>query len=132
MSNAADTLPNDVEGLKSRVHELEQSLEQRDQFIHQLLEQIKLSRHQHFGTRSERYSLDQMQLAFNEAEAAAAGAAASGDAADDDASAGEDDNHQTVASYKRRKGGRRPLPDTLPRVEVVHELDEAACTCDAC
>lgn len=67
MRDAADTLPNDVEGLKSRAHELEQSLEQRDQFIHQLLEQIKLSRHQHFGSRSERNSLDQIQLAFNEA-----------------------------------------------------------------
>lgn len=131
MPNAANKLPNDIDGLKSRVHELEQSLEQRDHFIHQLLEQIKLSRHQHFGSRSERYSLDQMQLAFNEAEAAAA-AAASGDAEDDDASAGDDDNSQNVASYKRRKGGRRPLPDALPRVEVAHELDEKACTCDTC
>ena len=38
----------------------------------QLLEQILLARHQHFGARSERYSLDQMALAFDEAEAAGA------------------------------------------------------------
>ena len=141
MPNATDTLPNDIDELKSLVQSLRhenaeqgQRLEQSEQFIHQLLEQIKLSRHQHFGARSERYSLDQMQLAFNEAEAAAVAAAASGDTADEDASAstGEDDNRQTVTSYKRRKGGRRPLPDTLPRVDVVHELDESACACGAC
>jgi len=47
-------------------------LEQQSLFIDQLLEKIQLARHQHIGSRSERFSVDQLALAFNEAEAAAA------------------------------------------------------------
>lgn len=135
MHEATDSLPDDIEQLKSLVLEqrtqlqtVTTQLEQQAQFIDQLLEQIKLARHQHFGPRSERLSLDQMALAFNEAEAAVA-VAADGN---DDPVADEDGDRLTVSSYRRAKGGRRPLPPELPRVEVVHELDEDACTCDAC
>lgn len=64
-------LPASVAELRQLVLEQQQKLEQKSLFIDQLLEQIRLARHQHFGVRSERFSLDQMALAFNEAEAAA-------------------------------------------------------------
>jgi len=37
----------------------------------------------------------------------------------------------TVPSHKRKKRGRKPLPETLPRVEVVHDLpeEEKRCGC---
>jgi len=37
----------------------------------------------------------------------------------------------TVASHTRIKGGRRPLPENLPRIEVIHELteEERQCQC---
>lgn len=131
MHEAKNNLPNDIEGLKSLVLQLQQQNDQQSHFINQLLEQIRLSRHQHFGVRSERLSLDQMQLAFNEAEAAVA---ANGDA--DDSNGGDSshaaDDKLTVSSYRRAKGGRRPLPPELPRVEVIHELTGDACSCDAC
>ncbi len=34
-----------------------------------------------------------------------------------------------VPAHRRRKPGRRPLPEELPRVEIVHDLDEAEKTC---
>jgi len=36
-----------------------------------------------------------------------------------------------VASHTRQKGGRKPLPEDLPRVEVIHELseEERQCQC---
>ena len=132
MHEAANNLPKDIDGLTSLVHQLQrenaqksQQLQQHAQFINQLLEQIKLARHQHFGTRSERFSLDQMALVFNEAEVAAA---------EHDITDGEDvdgptkSETQSVSSYRRAKGGRRPLPADPPRVEEVHELSDDACT----
>jgi transposase len=35
----------------------------------------------------------------------------------------------TVASHTRRKKGRKPLPENLPRVEVIHELTEKERQC---
>ncbi|MGK0170515.1 MAG: hypothetical protein ACI9W2_002241 [Gammaproteobacteria bacterium] len=72
MTEASDTLPDDVDALKSLVVELQSKVGHQSQFIDQLLEQIKLGRHQRFGASSERFSLRQLQLLFNEAEAAAA------------------------------------------------------------
>lgn len=107
MNEATNNLPNDLDELKSLVHQLQQKNEQKDQFINQLLEQIKLARHQHFGTRSERFNIDQMALVFNEAEATIT-AERDGDGSSDETSANKDDAHQ-VSSYRRAKGGRRPL-----------------------
>jgi transposase len=129
MHKAANNLPKDINELTSLVHQLQARNEQQTQFIQQLLEQIKLARHQHFGTRSERFSLDQMALVFNEAEAAGAEL----DVTDDkDIRVEDKDETQGVSSYRRTKGGRRPLPANLPRVEVVHELTHSACTYDVC
>ncbi|MFK8031950.1 MAG: hypothetical protein AB8G18_17090 [Gammaproteobacteria bacterium] len=46
-------LPNNKDALTELVHQQQQKIEQQTQFIEQLLEQIRLARHQHFGTRSE-------------------------------------------------------------------------------
>ena len=77
-------------------------------------------------SRSERFSLDQLALAFNEAEAAAADS--------DDPDAEQPDLLGTVAvpAHRRAKGGRRPLPKAFPRVEIVHEIDEGECQCGEC
>lgn len=123
MAAATDNLPDDIEGLKSLVLQLQQQNEQQSHLINQLLEQIRLARHRQFASRSEQLSPDQIQLAFNEAEATVG----------DDASTGNsDDDKLTVSTYRRGKGGRRPLPPELPRVEVIHELSGDACRCDAC
>lgn len=70
MTNDNDTVPQDRAELTALVLELQAKVEQQSLFIDQLLEQIRLARHQHFGARSERFSIDQLPLAFNEAEAA--------------------------------------------------------------
>jgi transposase len=120
MSGTAE-LPGSVVELRARVLEQQKRLEQQSLFIEQLLEQIRLARHQHFGSRSERFSVDQLALAFNEAEAAAA--------VSDDADVEQPDILGTVAvpAHRRAKGGRRPLPKAFPRVEIIHEIDAADC-----
>ncbi len=125
MTNDNDTLPQSMTALTALVYELQAKVEQQSLFIDQLLEQIRLARHQHFGARSERFSLDQLALAFNEAEAAAM---------PEEEGVDPDDLGDTVVvpAHRRKKGGRRRLPTTFPRVEVVHELEETECRCGQC
>jgi transposase len=124
MHSEPETRLQDAEELSSLVQRLQLKVEQQSQFINQLLEQIRLARHQHFGARSERFSLDQLSLAFNEAEAAAAELNIEISAADSDT--------VVVPEHRRKKGGRRRLPKNLPRVEVIYTLDERDCRCDKC
>ena len=81
MDKGTGTLPQDVESLQALVSSLRETLsdyENKDKqqqariahqttLIAQLLEQIKLARHQRFGASSEQWHCDQMRL-FNEAE----------------------------------------------------------------
>ena len=81
-----------------------------------LAEYVRLLKSQRFGRSSERSDHpDQPQL-FNEAEVLA-------DAAPADEEAIE------VPAHRRRRAGRRPLPDSLPRVEVLRDLDESEKVC---
>jgi transposase len=118
--------PASLAALRALVLEQQQQLEQQSLFIDQLLEQIRLARHQHFGVRSERFSLDQMALCFNEAEAAAAVNEAPGSAA------GDSLGTVAVPAHRRSTGGRRPLPKAFPRFDVIHELDTSECHCGQC
>lgn len=143
MNKAVETLPNEPEKLKELVLQLQDKinhlnddlsikdakLNHQNDYINQLIEAIRLARHQHFGTRSEKFNpeTDQLSLLFNEAEALA----------DHDRSKGEPEQGQSetkVSGYTRKKskGGRKPLPDHLPRIEVVHVLAEGDCHCDHC
>ena len=129
MKHAPETLPNDVDSLKELVHELQQKNAHQSDYINQLIEAIQLAKHQHFGSRSEKFNSDQLSLLFNEAEAFA-------DQQSDNTSPGDSGSNSTgkttVNSHERRKGGRKPLPDNFPRVEVTHTLDDKQCQCDHC
>jgi len=87
--------------------------------IDYLEEQLRLLKNELFGRKSEkptRQDRDQIPL-FNSA----------GIEADKTADLAE----ETVVhpSHSRRKGGRKPLPEELPRVEVIHDLSEAEKMC---
>ncbi len=125
MKSAAESLPNDLDELKEMVLQQQAKLDHQSDYIHQLIEAIKLARHQHFGTRSEKFNTEQLSLLFNEAEILA----------DHESEEQDDDSEEettTVGSYKRRKGGRKKLPDHYPRIDVVHVLEESDCHCDHC
>jgi len=44
--------------------------------------------------------------------------------------ASSDDEEITVAAHQRKKRGRKPLPEHLPRVDVIHELAEDERRCE--
>jgi transposase len=131
MSSAPQPLPDDVESLKALV--LEQAEQIRQASAHTarlqarvitLTEQLNLALARRYAARSEKLSADQLPL-FDEAErdAVSAGVDADPEPGDGDADTVE------IAAHRRKKRGRKPLPDTLPRIEVVHDLPEAERIC---
>ena len=124
MKSDSDSTPLDINELTSLVKELREQVTHQSLFIDQLLEQIKLARHQRFGVRSEHISPDQLRLLLEDK-------GDDGTPADDEADDG-DENPLSRPSPKPKKRGRRNLPDHLPRVDVEHTIDEQACQCEHC
>ncbi len=124
MESAAEPrheLPDDVETLKALVREQaarhQQELAQYQAQIISLQEQLNLLLHKRFAASSEKYSPDQLPL-FNETEAQA-----------DEAPLDEPAELVSIPAHQRKKCGRKPLPDSLPRIRVEHDLDDAEKTC---
>jgi transposase len=132
MASVAIELPEDLEALRAFALRQHEEIDARDEKIEalgieiqHLVEAVRLLRHQRFGRTSERVPPDQLGL-FNEAETLA-------DADADEAEAREGDEPTVeVPAHTRRKRGRKPLPDWIPREEIVHDLsaEEKICPHD--
>ena len=116
MPIALDQLPDDVDALKSLVADQlarnKQLTTENQHYKAQVLtltEQLNLALARRYAASSEKLSPDQIRL-FDEAEVQAVAPA--------------EDETVRVPAHTRRKRGRKPLPETLPRVEVVHELPD--------
>ena len=125
MSSVLDPLPDDVEVLKlfivGQATKLDNYVARNEQLASQVVilqEQLNLALAKRFAARSEKRSADQIRL-FDEAESDA-GAAVEHEVEDTVA----------VSRHCRKKGGRKPLPSILPRVDVVHELAESERYCE--
>jgi transposase len=135
MEKAPDQLPDDVDLLKSLLADQalkldeaathkEQLLARNEQLSKQnqryktqvltLQEQLNLALARRYAASSEKISPDQYRL-FDEAEV--------------DTEAEPPEDEITVPAHSRKKGGRRKLPESLPRAEVVHELSGEELIC---
>ena len=94
----------------AEIETLKQTLHERDLRIAILEEKLRLALHKRFAASSEKVSPDQPDL-FNEAEAIFAQAVA-------------EEATTTVPEHKRRKRGRKPLPDHIPRTRIEHDIPE--------
>jgi transposase len=129
--NTDDSLPNDVETLKSMLiaeRAARMAAESEAQYRALLIEKLKYTirklRHDRFGQSSERGALlEQLELQLADLEEDAAQAEAAARLAT--AAANEP---ITVASFERRKPARRPLPAHLPRERIVYPAP-ASCPC---
>jgi transposase len=129
MPIAPHQLPDDVDALKSLLAEQqllnEQLTTENQRYRTQVLtltEQLNLALARRYAASSEKLSPDQISL-FDEAELD------SETLPDDGEDVGSGDE-VTVAAHKRKKRGRKPIPDHLPRVDVVHELSEEERRCE--
>jgi transposase len=129
-----DSLPDDLAALRALVltawaerdaerAEKGRLVEERDQLAGQndrlrhLLGQLQRMQ---FGRRSEKLDPDQFTLALEDLEQAVA----QGEAEQEKA-----DPALRKARSEKRRVGRGPLPEHLPRVEIVLELEDTACPC---
>lgn len=114
MSLQPSQLPDDTAKLKQIIASLQQ---QNDH----LQEMLRLLQNELFGRKSERHpAVDKHQLPlFTPAAEPVKPVAA--------------DELIEVKGHRRQKRGRKPLPDNLPRVEVVHDIaeDDKLCACGA-
>ncbi len=104
-----ENLPDEPEVLKALVCEQQAEIARLQEYVNVLLAK-------RYGPSSEKVPDEQLRL-FNEAEQAAA-------------TEPEPQAPIQVPAHERAKPGRRPLPEYLPRVEVVHELPEDERVCD--
>ena len=118
--------PNDFDALLAQCQAQQSELAQLRQFVDQLLEQIRLARHRHFAASSEKFSLDQLSLLSDDR------ASAPSDDRLEDPLQGDTSDDIMVPAHRRRKGGRKPLPADLPRIQIIHELTGEACQCNQC
>ena len=131
MSLATAELPTDPAELRafalacqSELKVAEISVQYKTLEIEKLKFQIAKLRRMQFGRSSERITrqIEQLELRLEELETAEAEDTAKAAAAD------------PVAPIRERaKPKRKPLPEHLPRQEVVHQpADDGACTCPDC
>jgi transposase len=122
-----DTLPDDVAALRVLVltawaeRDAERAengrLADQNDRLRQLIRQLQRMQ---FGRRSEKLDPDQLNLALEDLEQAVAEVEAEQDKADP---------ARRKARSEKRRAGRGPLPEHLPRVEVVVEPEHTACPC---
>ncbi len=115
------TLPDNTSALKELVGSLVDSytvLETKSQSrIDYLEERIRLLQNELFGRKTEKYQppeKDQLQLCLFD---------------DPDLPVPEEIETIAVPEHTRKKKGRKPLPKDLPRIDVVHDIDESEKTC---
>jgi transposase len=119
-------LPDDAELKKEEIASLIGNLETKYQEkIQYLEERIQLLQNELFGRKSEKHypGPGDLQLPiFND-----------GVTADEQHTVQKPADSIVVAAHKRKKRGRRPLPENLERVEIIHDLteQEKQCPCGA-
>lgn len=119
-------LPEDPQQLKQLVSELRHSNTEAEKRILLLEEQVRLFFHKLYGSKAEHCSQeDQLQARlFNEAEI---------EEQQPESQAPTEPVVTEVDAHRRRRGIRKPLPEGLPREEILHDLPEEQkrCACGA-
>lgn len=124
LKSEKQTLQSEKQTLQSEKQTLAEKLENQETLINALYEKMHLLKHWRFGKSAERYCDPVFQgRLFDEAEPAE-------NTPEIEAAEAE----IAVPAHKRKKGGRKSLPENLPRVEMIHDLSESeklcACGCE--
>lgn len=137
VTHESSPMPDDLTASHQLIQQLQQQLsllentasqqahtiESQQQQIEKLLHELHLFKQYLFGQRRERFVDDPGQQKLFEAEEASDPVVP--EAIDEPAG-------QPSQNSRRRGHGRRPLPEFLPRREIIHELSEAERVCPCC
>jgi len=121
-------LPRDVETLWAMIHELLDSLAERERRNEELEYQLEALRRRLFGRQSEKIDPNQLLL-FADLLDQARRVESPEPTPETDEPSGE---RETVPPRKKKGHGRKPLPDHLPRKRVEHHPPESERTCGCC
>jgi len=106
-----ETLLTEINSLKNQIRQQDQELKEKDQLISQLQDNLLLLQRKKFAPTSEQYKNEPQLLLFNELE----------DIIENE----EEKLEETeVKGHIRKRGKRKPLPEQLPREEVIYDLSE--------
>jgi transposase len=111
------TLP---ESVQTHIQSLEHELSEKKLENEQLREELRLAIYRKYGRSSEKQDDSQALLGFDsEAESLP-------DAPDD-----ESLESVTISSHTRKKRGRKPIADYIPREDIIHDIseEEKQCAC---
>jgi transposase len=130
MESLLESFERQAEADHAMLAELAAKLRESEQKIMLLEERIRLSGARLFGRTSEKWRPDEKIQAslFNEIEMAVT---ASGDMKDE-SPASSDRRVRKPRANDEGHGGRTPLPESLPRREIVIDLPEGERVCAAC
>lgn len=124
MDISLNNLPDDAASLKEIIQslslqnkKLSSEKEQRDKRVIFLEEELRLLKDRMFNKKSEKLSEDELLQGrlFDEVE-----------------SNSKPEKTQTVKvkSHRRKKGGKKKLPESLPRIEIEHDIPEEDKQCE--
>jgi transposase/uncharacterized coiled-coil protein SlyX len=118
MNIELSSLPNNISSLKEIIAEQQREYQKIQEQVNYLEEMVRLLKNELFGRKSEvrrEPDANQLQL-FNLPEAPPVP---------------EPSEDVVIETHTRKKRGRKPLPDDLPRVEVIHDIaeEEKQCAC---
>jgi transposase len=117
-------LPHDIDTLQTLVRDKQQLIDQLQAKNAVLQEQLNLALARRYAARSEKITTDQLRL-FDEAEVDAHAVTPVMDGMT------ESSDTIVIAEHTRHQTrGRKPLPSTLPRVDIVHTLADPDRVCD--
>lgn len=121
MISDTSTLPDDPEKLKEIITDLHKVQHQYESEIELLREQISHLYHKLFGRKSEKNFPDSESLQLPLF-----------DMPEPDPDEAKEEEVEVLSHFRKTKG-RKPLPSTLPRVEIIHDIDpeEKVCPCGA-
>jgi len=115
MSKTSKILPDDPEELKRIIVETERRYEKENELLR---EQIRLLQAQMFGKKSEKGSAESgaVQIPLFDMP---------------EPEAPPEKDSVEIPKHKRKKPGRKRLPDALPREEIIHDIgeEEKICGC---
>lgn len=122
MISNAETVTEKAVDLQKIIDDLLQKEKAYQSEINILKEQVKYLQNQLFGSKSDKKPVDSKQVQLSLF-----------DSPQEDFPIGdqlEKDDEIEIPSHKRKKRGRRAIPENLPRIEVIHDVDESDKICE--
>ena len=119
MTGLTHALPTDVDALQAMILAERAAHATEAERLRQIIKEMQRHR---FGRRAETLPIDHLELGLEDVQQTEAADSASVEAADP--------KHRSEAATRRR-ANRGKLPDHLPRIETILDIEDKACPCCA-